>query len=255
MDYSRRMTYRYSALKRFGIRAYRQFVPSIDSPYTLGQVDDVCAVRTVSSDKMQNFFTDCVRTLQIIRGNDIGDYLEFGVFNGTSLSNMYFTTRKLGLTSMRLFGFDAFEGLPPESEYEDAGVWKRGFYTCSLSQLEQCLRRRNVDTHKIHIVKGWYKDTLNQDTIRKFGFDNPGIIFIDCDTYSSSKSALNFVAPLIQDAVIICLDDWRLYDLDLKGLGEYKSFNEFLEMNTHLKAKEIGSYKRNARCFIVVRKK
>ena len=34
-------------------------------------------------------------------------------------------------------------------------------------------------------------------------------------------------------------------------MGEYKSFNEFLEENTHLKAKEIQSYNRKSRVFLI----
>jgi hypothetical protein len=51
--------------------------------------------------------------------------------------------------------------------------------------------------------------------------------------------------------MIICLDDWKLNDLDIKGMGEYKSFNEFLEANTHLKAEEIKSYNRKSRSFLI----
>ena len=246
------MSYRYNTMGRWGRMIYRKLLPSVPSQYTLGEVDDICAVRLVPREKLESYFTHCINLLRQVRGNDVGDYLEFGVFNGTSLGDAYLTAKKLH-APMRFFGFDAFEGLPPESEQEDAGVWKKGFYTCSFDQLQVCLKRKDIDPNDIHWVKGWYKETLTPALAVQQQI-NPGIVFIDCDTYSSSKSALDFLTPLIKKPVIISLDDWRLYDLDLKGEGEYRSFNEFLEANSHFETKEIGTYKRNARSFLITPK-
>ena len=68
---------------------------------------------------------------------------------------------------------------------------------------------------------------------------------------SIKKTVLDFLAPLITEPAIFCLDDWKLNDLDLKGLGEYKSFNEFLENNPNLETKEIKSYNRKSRSFLI----
>ena len=100
-------------------------------------------------------------------------------------------------------------------------------------------------------VKGWYDQTLNNATIEKYGLKKIGIVFIDCDTYSSSRAVLDFVGPLITEPAIICLDDWKLNNLDIKGMGEYKSFNEFLEKNSRLVAEEIKSYNRKSKSFLV----
>jgi hypothetical protein len=100
-------------------------------------------------------------------------------------------------------------------------------------------------------VNGWYNETLTRETKEKFTINNPGIIFIDCDTYSSSKSVLDFLAPILKAPCIICLDDWKLNDLDIKEMGEYKSFNEFLENNPNLSATEIPSYNRKSKSFLV----
>lgn len=244
------MTYRYGPVKKILITLWRKVRPSVGSPYTIGPVDNICAIQLVAPKKMQSFFGYCIRMLQSLRGDAIGDYLEFGVFNGTSLSNMYFAAKHHDVRSMRLIGFDAFEGLPAESEEDDTGVFQKGFYACSFPQLKECLRRKGINPQEITYIKGWYKDTLNQSTAKKYRI-NPGIIFVDCDTYGSSKSVLDFLAPIITKPVIISLDDWRLFDLDIKGEGEYRSFNEFLEANPHLIAKEIKTYKRNSRTFLI----
>lgn len=244
------MNLRYTKGTRLVKKLYRFFVPTINSPFTLGEVKDICEVHLLPPKKLKRRFVEYVKVLQKLKGNEVGDYLEFGVFNGSSLASMHGAAKEQGL-SVRLFGFDAFEGLPAESENEDDGVWKKGFYSCSFEQLTECLKRKDIEPSGITWVKGWYNETLTPATREKYHFNNLGIVFVDCDTYSSSKAVLDFIAPLIQKPAIICLDDWRLYNLDLKGMGEYKSFNEFLESNPHFKIKELPTYKRNARVFLV----
>lgn len=242
------MSFRYNPLQRYSKMIYRKFHPVPGSPWTAGHVDDICKVNLVPPEKLQKFFADCLRLLHALKGKEVGDYLEFGVFNGASLSSMYIAAKK-SRTKMKFFGFDAFQGLPRGAEKEDDGVWRKGFYSCSFAKMKQCLRRKRIDPRKVTWIKGWYNRTLTRKTAGKIG--KIGIVFIDCDTYSSSKSVLNFIAPLIKEPLIICLDDWKLNDLDIKGMGEYKSFNEFLEKNNHLKAKEIKSYNRKSRSFLV----
>ena len=245
------MNFRYNPLQIYLKRVYRTFFPVPRSPWTMGEVDDICAINLVPPEKLKSFFGDCIEMLQTIKGKEIGDYLEFGVFNGSSISSMYLTAKKFDLKSMRFFGFDAFEGLPAGSEKEDDGVWKKGFYACSFEKMQQCLKRKNIDPENITWIKGWYNKTLNYKTVKKYNLRNIGVVFIDCDTYSSSKAVLNFLAPLIKGPLIICFDDWKLNDLDIKGMGEYQSFNEFLDENKHLVAKEIRSYNRKSRSFLI----
>ncbi|MBM3256828.1 MAG: hypothetical protein FJY98_00655 [Candidatus Liptonbacteria bacterium] len=242
--------YRYGRIKKLFIRTYRLFRPSVNSLYTKGPVEDICSIIFVPCHKFAEFFENCIQVLKKERGGAPWDYLEFGVFNGGSLSAMYEALRKGGISGVRLFGFDAFEGLPEESDKADAGVFEPGFYACSYPKLEECLRRRGIEPTEINWVKGWYNETLNKGLESKYNL-NPGPVFIDCDTYGSTKTVLDFLAPLITQPTIINLDDWRLYDLDLKGEGEYRAFNEFLEANPHLRARELPTYKRNSRTFLV----
>jgi O-methyltransferase len=244
------MDFRYSPATRELKKFYRKFFPVPTSPRTTGYIKDICAVNLVPPEKLIHFFKSCISRLQAIKGKEIGDYLEFGVFNGNSIGSMYLASKEMSLESTRFFGFDAFEGLPAGSENEDDGVWKKGFYACSFEQMEQCLTRRTVPVEKITWVKGWYDQTLKK-TAEKYSLGNLGIVFVDCDTYSSSKAVLDFLTPLITRPFIICFDDWKLNDLDVKGMGEYKSFNEFLDRNSHLKAREITSYNRKSKSFLI----
>ena len=246
------MAFRYSFLQKTSKKIYRSFVPVPRSPWTNGHVEDICAINLVPPEKLIHFFSECFDLLKKIKGEEIGDYLEFGVFNGNSMASLHEARQKMLIKQMRLFGFDAFEGLSAGAEKEDGGVWKKGFYACSLEQTHHCLIRRNISPDDIYWIKGWYDQTLTNDTAKKFDIQNIGIAFIDCDTYSSSKSVLDFLTPLIKQPLIVCLDDWKLNDLDLKNMGEYRSFNEFLEKNPHLKAQEIKSYNRKSKSFLII---
>ncbi len=245
------MGFRYNPIQRMLKIAYRKFFPVPDSPWTKGKIDDICKINLVPPEKLKVFFEKNIKTLQSIKGEDIGDYLEFGIFNGSSMSSMYLTAKKLGFNSMKFFGFDAFQGLPKRAENEDDSVWEKGFYACSFEKMKECLQRKNINPKDITWIKGWYKDTLNNKTIKKYGIEKIGLVFIDCDTYSSSKTVLDFIEPLLTKEAILCFDDWKLNNLDIKEMGEYKSFNEFLENNSHLEAKEIKSYNRKSKSFLI----
>lgn len=243
-------SFRYSSFERTAKRLYRKVRPVPRSPWTAGEVQNICEVNLVPPERLISFFSDCILLLRKEKGEDIGDYLEFGVFNGNSIGSMYLALDRMKMKG-RLFGFDAFEGLPEGSENEDDGVWKKGFYACSFENMSECLSKRNVPADAITWVKGWYNETLTSELVSAHAITNLGIVFIDCDTYSSSKTVLDFIAPLITAPVIICLDDWKLNDLDIKGMGEYKSFNEFLDANPHFKVREVPSYNRKSRSFLI----
>lgn len=78
------------------------------------------------------------------------------------------------------------------------------------------MKKRNIDPAAIQRIKGWYENTLHEQTINQYDIKNLGIVFIDCDTYSSTKTVLDFIRPLITEPCIICFDDWKLNDLDIK---------------------------------------
>lgn len=245
------MNFRYSPIQRLLKEAYRKIFPIPKSPWTIGYVKNICEVNLVPPEKLKSFFGDCIRLLQKEKGQEAGDYLEFGVFNGSSMGSMFLTAKELGVGSMRFFGFDAFEGLPAGAENEDGGVWKKGFYACSFEQMQECLKGRGVNPEEISWVSGWYNETLKPDTAMRLNINKIGIVFIDCDTYSSSKAVLDFIGPLLKEPAILCFDDLKLNDLDIKEAGEYKSFNEFLDNHPNIQAEEIESYNRKSRSFLV----
>ncbi len=103
------------------------------------------------------------------------------------------------------------------------------------------------------LVKGWYRDTLNERTARALGLAKASLIMVDCDLYSSARAALWFCAPLIRDEAIIFFDDWHYGQLAERGLGEKRAFEEFLRENPALRADNLGPFHTRGEMFRVYR--
>jgi hypothetical protein len=184
----------------------------------------------------------------------LGDYLEFGVYNGTSLTCVYRELRAFGLDSVRMFGFDSFQGLPPDAHLEDEGRWRPGSCCSTLEFTTAVLETEGVDLSRVTLIPGWFSETLNDGTIRRNEIKQASIIMIDCDLYSSAKEALTFCGPLIADHALVIFDEWSPHRLeDNEDVGERRAFTEFLEEWGCFKAEPFGSYTRRAQAFLVSR--
>ena len=109
----------------------------------------------------------------------LGDYLEFGVFNGTSLSCMHRVTEELALKHMRLFGFDSFAGLPDTAEQESDGLWSGGSFQIDYEFTKNWLTQQGVDWGRVFLIAGWYHETLTQKLIDKYKLTKASVIMID----------------------------------------------------------------------------
>lgn len=187
------------------------------------------------------------------RDEKIGDYLEFGVFSGTSMACMYRASRDMGLHDMRLFGFDSFQGFPPNAADEDDGYWTPGYWQMDEKYTRKYLTRQRVDWSKVFLVKGWFCDTLTSELREQYQMQKASVIMIDCDLYSSAKEALEFCEPLIQERAVIFFDDWNAGNLAEKNMGEKRAFKEFLGKYAAFRAEEIGSYNNNSKVFCLLR--
>jgi len=168
-----------------------------------------------------------------------GDYLEFGVYQGTSMSCFHQALQTYEIKTTRLFGFDSFDGLPASASEDDAGTWIPGQFKSSYDYTKAYLTRKGINWDRTFLVKGWFSDTLNDDLIEQHRIEKASVIMVDCDIYTSSKQALDFCIPLIQDHAIIFFDDWHYDKLDERNMGEKRAFDEILEEHPHLQAEPL----------------
>lgn len=183
----------------------------------------------VPSERVGRSYAECLALLERRVGRDeIGDYLEFGVFYGTSLLRMQRASAEAELWQMRLFGFDSFRGLPESADAEDEGVWRAGEFHASLRAARRHMTARGADWDRITLVPGWYEHTLTPATAERIGLEKASVIMVDCDLYSSAIACLRFSEPLIYDEAVLVFDDWHAGGLAERNLGERRAFEEFL---------------------------
>jgi hypothetical protein len=196
--------------------------------------------------------TALIQELELTLGTRLGDYAEFGVYNATSMICMYRALAAAQVVDTHMVGFDSFKGLPSDAPNDDGGVWSAGQFACSYEVATANLVASGVPADKYTLVPGWYRDTLAIPSSTYFT-QPVSIVFIDCDTYQSARNALAFIGPQLSSTSCIVFDDWRLHDLDLKGMGECKAFAEFLDQNTNFSWKAKRAYNRKSQAFILTR--
>lgn len=188
---------------------------------------------------------------------DLWDYLEFGVYVGSSMACMHEVLEQRNLDGVRLFGFDSFEGLPPDADSDDTAQiagWGPGTFRAPFEACRANLSERGVDWNRTILVKGFFEDTLTPELRRTHGINKAGVIMVDCDLYSSARTALAFCAPLIGDHAVILFDDWWPETLGAARTGERRAFEEFLAANPELSAEELESYAPDAaKVFLISR--
>ena len=135
-----------------------------------------------------------------------GEVLEFGVYYGLSL-------RKIAKrVSTPIHGFDSFEGLPED--------WKpgepKGCYSTGG-------RMPAVPAH-VQLHRGWFEDTLPAFAAKagKLRF-----VHVDCDLYSSTRTVLEGLRPLLQPGTVFMFDEF----MGFEGYEqhEFRAWHEFVE--------------------------
>lgn len=134
---------------------------------------------------------------------------------------------------MKFFAFDSFEGLPEIKGIDKESSWKKGQYAYTKEEVLKRLKRVNIDLERVHLIKGWFKDTLNRRTKKELKCEKASIIFIDSDLYESAKPVMKFITSLIQEGTVIVLDDWSAFKLR-EDRGIQKAFYEWKERNNNL---------------------
>ena len=146
-----------------------------------------------------------------------------------------------------LVGFDAFEGLPEETE----GVWAperngKGHFCYPMEILKEHMEACGLDWNcpQFKRIKGFFEDTLTkelQDELVDAVVGDPvdeGIplmfVNIDVDIHKSTIQALDFIRPMMRPGLPIYFDDW-LDPIDVgKGAdkwGEHLAWEQWSAAN------------------------
>lgn len=172
-----------------------------------------------------------------------GDYYEFGIFKGYAFLHSQKTAMEYQLNHVRFFGFDSFKGLPKIQgrDFTKDEVFYEGQFACSKEKVVENLTSGGVDWQRTFLIDGFFENSLNEETKKKYNLGKAAIALIDCDLYSSTVEVLNFLEDMIMDQTILMFDDWNCFDRDDEK-GQRKAFKEFLEKNKCWSAEELFSY-------------
>jgi O-methyltransferase len=206
---------------RFGMR-YLAKVPS-------------AFAREIALEQAMNFVKQCKVP---------GDYLEFGVWQGRTFSAACYLARERGL-DMQFWAFDSFEGLP-----SNEGEFQTGTYKCGQEAFLKNVRKCIGDVSRVHVVPGWFSDTLGNGNPQLSHLGPVAVAWVDCDLYESTKPVLEFLTHRLQDGSLIFFDDWYC----VKGrsdCGEQRACREWLERNPAIKLMEYAKIAWHGQAFIV----
>lgn len=134
-----------------------------------------------------------------------GCFVEAGAFKGGSSSKLSIIAKRL---NRKLFIFDSFEGLPPNSEkhiksttgYSIEGWFEEKKFFGALAEVKENIEKYG-DIHSCEFLKGWFEETMPNFNEKILA------AYIDVDLASSTKTCLKYLYPLLVPGGVICSQD------------------------------------------------
>ena len=182
-----------------------------------------------------------------------GDYLEFGVYTGSSFSHAIRCYKKSKQFEDRdtyktqFYGFDSFDGFGELDETDKHPFFVGSNFTTDYNEVKK--RVSKIDKNiKPTLVKGFYCDSLKEGA-SAFGIKKARIIFVDCDTYTAARDVFSFCEDIVQEGTIIVLDDYLSYRGN-REKGISKAFHDFVK-ETNIEVRSFSTYGMGSHVFIV----
>ncbi len=181
-----------------------------------------------------------------------GDYLEFGVFTGSSFCHSIRCCKKLArlnpkTLNTKFYGFDSFAGFGTLAEDDKHSFYTDDNFATSLPTVSRRVQRVAGEI-KFQLVSGFFSDSL-KDGAKQLGIEKSRVIFIDSDTYSSANEALIFCIPTIQEGTFIVLDDYFSYR-GSEDRGVTRAFSEFIAQSK-IKVRHVFTYGMGGAVYVV----
>jgi|GEM_PF-583892 len=154
-----------------------------------------------------------------------GYYLEFGGYGARTMRLAFDSFRHI--SDLTYVEFDSFQGLPEVAGDDLQGEnWLQGHMAMSEADFRAKCEEFGMPNERLQTIPGFYENTLTRSLADSLLPDKAAVVFIDSDLYSSAKSALAFLPPLLQPGTIIAFDDWYCFYGDPEK-GEQRAWNEF----------------------------
>lgn len=181
-----------------------------------------------------------------------GDYLEFGVFTGSSFICAIRSHRQMhgfGKCQTSFYGFDSFQGFGKHAKEDQHPFYLDSIFTINESKVRRWIHKKaKSDPYKI--VKGYFDDTLKGKSCADLGIKKIRVMFIDCDMKQPSRLALEYARDGLQEGSIIIMDDFFSYR-GSREKGVVGAFSSFLKANPHIHVRDLLTYGSVGKAYIV----
>jgi hypothetical protein len=157
---------------------------------------------------------------QIDESSVPGDVVECGVYNGGSAALIASLTCRQSRRAIWLF--DSFEGLPQPTDKDGAKArscvwWCHG----DLSKVKEIFRKLRIPASQVHIVKGWFHDTLPSVDIQDIA-----LLHVDADWYESVRLCLDTFYDRVRPGGFIVIDDYGHWEGCRRATDEFLARRE-----------------------------
>ena len=175
-----------------------------------------------------------------------GNYAEFGVFKGKTTIEAWKAAHRHGLSDMKFWLFDSFEGLPEVKGVDAGGPFVTSEFSNSRKNYENRLQRNGVDSKRTEIVEGFFDKTLPETKTDELF----SVVFIDCDLYESTVPVLEWLTDKLVDGAVLIFDDWYSFN-GREDKGEQRATAEWLEANPSISLMSYREFHLGGKSFLV----
>jgi len=182
-----------------------------------------------------------------------GDYLEFGVFTGSSFCHSIRCCKQLSklnpqILKTKFYGFDSFEGFGELNEDDKHPFYTDENFATSAKTVGSRVKKVAAGELEFQLIPGYFSESLEKGA-SSLGIQKSRIIFIDSDTYSSAHEALTFCLPTVQAGTFIILDDFFSYRGSSQR-GVARAFAEFIA-EAKIKVRHVFTYGMGGAVYVI----
>ena len=180
-----------------------------------------------------------------INSMGVGDYAEFGVFQGRLVTAAWEAIQRYGLSRTSIHAYDSFEGLPAMQGVDEGGPFRRGEYQSPKGVFEA--ETRKIPRERLTVTEGLFDVSLPRADKHRIA-----IAWVDCDIYESTVPVLEFLTTQLQDGSVLVFDDWYRFH-GRPDRGEHRACREWLEANPDISLIPYRDFHWAGRSFLVNR--